>query len=78
MSIPQWIRDDLDRRRVPYQTHHHEPAFTTQAVAAEDHVSGHRVGKVAVAMNRGKPVLLVLPATRKVDLKRARQQVASD
>ena len=37
-------------------------------MAAEEHVSGHRVGKVTIAIAGDTPVLLVLPASRRVDL----------
>jgi Ala-tRNA(Pro) deacylase len=77
MSVPSWILEHLDDQNVRYDTRHHRPAFTTQMMAAEEHVSGHRVGKVTIAIAGDTPVLLVLPASRRVDLARAREQLGA-
>jgi Ala-tRNA(Pro) deacylase len=41
-------------------------------VAQREHFSGHRVAKVVVVMAEGRPVELILPASRHVDLDRMR------
>jgi Ala-tRNA(Pro) deacylase len=43
-----------------------------QEVARREHFSGHRVAKVVVIMADGRPVELILPASRHVNLERAR------
>jgi Ala-tRNA(Pro) deacylase len=75
MSVPSWIVEHLHQQNVRYHASHHRPAFTTQMMAAEEHVSGHRVGKVTIAIAGDVPVLLVLPASRQVDLTRAREEL---
>jgi len=61
-----WIRRCLDVRGVPYEELHHREAYTAQALAEQEHVSGHRVAKVVVMIADGEPVELILPATRRV------------
>jgi Ala-tRNA(Pro) deacylase len=56
----------LEVRGIPYQELHHPEAYTAQQVAQQEHVSGHRVAKVVVVLADGKPVELVLPASRRV------------
>jgi Ala-tRNA(Pro) deacylase len=69
MATLNWVRDELDHEGVRYEELHHRPAYTAQAVAQCEHVSGHRVAKVVVVMADGRAVELVLPATRRVVLK---------
>jgi Ala-tRNA(Pro) deacylase len=58
----------LDQQGVDYEERHHPAAFTAQTIAQREHVSGHRVAKVVVVMADGRPVELILPATRRVAL----------
>jgi Ala-tRNA(Pro) deacylase len=68
MTTATWIRNELDRRGIAYQERHHRDAYTAQEVAQREHVSGHRVAKVVCVMADGRPVELVLPASRRVRL----------
>jgi Ala-tRNA(Pro) deacylase len=68
MSTATWVRTDLDQRGIRYEELHHDDAFTAQEVAQREHVSGHRVAKVVCVMRDGRPVELILPASRRVDL----------
>ena len=72
MATATWIREELDRQGVAYQELHHPEAYTAQEVAQHEHVSGHRVAKVVCVMADGRPIELVLPASRRVDLDRLR------
>jgi Ala-tRNA(Pro) deacylase len=56
----------LQSRGIPFDELHHPEAFTAQRMAEREHVSGHRVAKVVVVMADGRPVELILPATRQV------------
>ncbi len=78
MATATWVREELDRRGIPYQELHHPDAYTAQEVAHEEHVSGHRVAKVVGVLADGRPVELVLPASRRVDLERVRQLLGAD
>jgi Ala-tRNA(Pro) deacylase len=68
MATATWIRDELNRRGIAYQELHHPDAYTAQEVAQGEHVSGHRVAKVVCVLADGRPVELVLPASRRVML----------
>jgi Ala-tRNA(Pro) deacylase len=73
MSTATWVHDELDRRGIAYEDLHHPDAFTAQEVAQREHVSGHRVAKVVGVLADGRPIELVLPASRRVALDRVRQ-----
>jgi Ala-tRNA(Pro) deacylase len=62
----------LERRGIPFEEMHHPEAFTAQEVAQREHFSGHRVAKVVVVIADGRPVELILPASRHVHLDRVR------
>ena len=72
MATPLWIRKTLQLRGIPFEELHHAEVYTAQEVAQREHVSGHRLAKVVVVMVDGRPVELILPASRHVDLQRVR------
>jgi Ala-tRNA(Pro) deacylase len=77
MSAATWIVNELEQKGMTYQEMHHPDAYTAQSVAQCEHVSGHRVAKVVVAMVDGRPVELILPASRRVNLERVRYLLAA-
>jgi Ala-tRNA(Pro) deacylase len=62
----------LELRRIPFEELHHFEVYTAQEVAQRERVSGHRVAKVVVVMVDERPVELILPASRHVNLDRVR------
>ena len=72
MATPLWIRKMLERRGIAFEELHHPEVYTAQEVAQREHVSGHRVAKVVVIMADDRPVELILPASRHVNLDRVR------
>jgi Ala-tRNA(Pro) deacylase len=72
MATPLWIRNMLRMRGIPFEELHHAEVYTAQEVAQREHVSGHRLAKVVVAMVDGRPVELIVPASRRVNLERVR------
>jgi Ala-tRNA(Pro) deacylase len=68
MATLAWIKNTLAQRGVHYEECHHPEVFTAQEVAQREHISGHRVAKVVVVIADGRPVELVLPASRRVVL----------
>ena len=72
MATPSWIRKTLQFRGIAFEELHHSEVYTAQEVAQREHVSGHRLAKVVVVMVDGRPVELILPASRHVDLERVR------
>jgi len=70
MATTTWIQNALKERGVAYEEQHHLEVFTAQQVAQCEHVSGHRLAKVVVVLADGRPVELILPASRRVVLAR--------
>jgi Ala-tRNA(Pro) deacylase len=77
MATVTWIREELDRRGIPYEEVHHPGAYTAQEVAHVQHISGHRVAKVVCVMADDQPVEVILPASRRVDLARVRDLLSA-
>ena len=50
MATATWIKHELDGRGLDYEELHHEDAFTAQALAQQEHVSGHQVAKVVLVL----------------------------
>ena len=73
MATATWVREELERKGFAYEELHHTDAWTAQELAEREHVSGHRVAKVVGVLADGKPVELILPASRRVMLDRVRQ-----
>ena len=61
----------LAEQGVPFELVHHEQAFSAQEVAAAEHVTGHMFAKTVIVQGGGSAHMLVLPASRHVDLKAA-------
>lgn len=72
MATNAWIKGMLDRRGIAYDERHHRVEFTAQEVAQREHVTGRRVAKVVVIIADGRPVELILPASRRVVLGRVK------
>ncbi len=68
----------LRRKRIPFQTIHHSPAFTAQELAASEHVSGDQVAKTVVVKVDGEFRLLVLPASYVVRMDRLRESLEAE
>jgi Ala-tRNA(Pro) deacylase len=73
MSCKDKLEDYLREQSVPFEVHHHPPAFTAQRVAQAEHVGGKTVVKVVMAFADGRMVMLAVPAPRRVDLAKAAQ-----
>ncbi len=66
------LKEYLNEQRAYFEVQEHRQVYTMQEVAAVLHEKGEHVAKVFIASVDGKPVMLVLPATRHVDLERVR------
>lgn len=78
MATATWIKNELEEKGLAFEELHHEDAYTAQGVAQKEHVSGHRVAKVVVVMANGRPVQLILPASRRVALDRVQTLLGVD
>ncbi|HMP04133.1 MAG TPA: YbaK/EbsC family protein [Gemmatales bacterium] len=66
MATLGWVKELLQRRQIPFEEVHHDPAFTAQELAHREHVTGHCVAKVVMIWADDRLVELVLPASRQV------------
>lgn len=70
--------DYLDQQGVRYQFLHHNPIFTSQELAAVEHVPGNQVIKPVVVRADGEYVMCALPASYRVDLNELRNQLHAE
>jgi Ala-tRNA(Pro) deacylase len=61
------MQEYLEQQHVPFELEHHVPTYTAQEVAQVEHVPGKQVAKIVMVMADGDLVLLVLPATARLD-----------
>src|SRR5207248_11682213 len=62
----------LSDRRIPFERLQHRPAYTAQRLAQTLHVPGREVAKTVLLRTNEGYILIVLPATRRVDLAQVR------
>jgi CheY-like chemotaxis protein/prolyl-tRNA editing enzyme YbaK/EbsC (Cys-tRNA(Pro) deacylase) len=70
MSLPHWLQKILVRARVPFQEHEHLPVYSANQLAHAEHISGHRVAKPVFLAGGKRPVMVVVPASARVDVAR--------
>lgn len=67
----------LKEKKIPFQITSHHPVYTSQRMAAVEHVPGKNVAKPVVIQADGRFYMCVLPACCKVDLELLRQQLGA-
>ncbi len=77
MPVNEKIREHLAEQKVDFETQDHHIAFTSQEVAASEHVSGKAFAKVVIAFADGEMAMLVLPAIHQVDLQKAAESIGA-
>jgi len=78
MSILRELQEYLDTHQVKYQVLTHSIAYTAQEVAQTQHIPGKLMAKVVMVKTEdGTPIMLVLPATHKVDFARLQEVLGS-
>jgi len=73
MTISRKLKDYLEENQVAYQIGVHQPVYTSQEIAASMHVPGKELAKVVMVKADGKMVMLVLPASYRVDTKKVKK-----
>lgn len=68
MAIPGILEDLLKENNVSYKVVTHAETYTAQETAAALHVSGNELAKSVMIKSRDGYVMLVLPASWRVDL----------
>jgi Ala-tRNA(Pro) deacylase len=72
------LTEMLRREGAPFVLEHHRPVYTGQTLAAVEHVSGDRVAKVVVLLADRREVMVVVPASHRVDLDRVKAKLGAD
>lgn len=67
MGIAATLRDYLDRHGVPYELRRHAETRSTTRTAKEAHVPGERVAKPVVIEDADRYIVVVIPATQRID-----------
>ena len=67
------LKEFLDQNGVRWVSIVHSPAYTAQEVAASAHVKGKELAKTVMVKVDGKPVMVVLPASQRVDFQVLRE-----
>jgi Uncharacterized conserved protein len=75
MTMPRWVTSTLEQEHAPYHIRHHRQCFTSQEVAAAEHVSGHRLAKVIVVKADDELVAVVVPASHQLNLDEVREKL---
>jgi Ala-tRNA(Pro) deacylase len=61
------LTDFLDSHKIRYLTMHHSIAYTAQEIAGSVHIHGREFAKSVIVKLDGEMVIVVLPATEKLD-----------
>ena len=78
MATATWIKQELEQHGIAFEEIPHREVFTSQEVAQSEHISGHRLAKVVVVIAGGRPIELVLPASRRVVTEKVQQMLGVD
>ncbi len=73
MAVLARLEEFLHQHRVPYQVHAHPQRFTAQEVAEVEHVPGTEVAKPVILRTGKEYLMVVVPATFRVDIGRLRE-----
>lgn len=78
MPCKEKLEDSLHQQQIPFQVQQHPIAYTAQDVAASEHISGKLVAKVVIVFADDRMVMLVLPASNRVDFNRLSKALKAD
>jgi Ala-tRNA(Pro) deacylase len=67
------LKEFLDQNGVRWVSIVHSPAYTAQEIAASAHIKGRELAKTVMVKVDGKPVMVVLPASQRVDFQTLRE-----
>jgi Ala-tRNA(Pro) deacylase len=71
------LQSHLREHGVSFTLRHHPRAFTARQVAASEHIPYDQLAKPVLVVAEAHPVLLVLPASRMIELTRLAQQLGA-
>jgi len=64
MATAAWIKKLLEQRGLAFEEVHEETAFTRREALPGEPIRGDRLAKAMVALIKGRPGVLILPASR--------------
>ncbi len=73
MTILKKLKDYFGQNQVSYEVGFHPEVFTAQEIAAVQHVPGKEMVKVVIVKADGKMLMLVLPASYQIDMKKLKK-----
>ena len=73
MTILKKLRDYFEKNQVAYEVGFHPEVFTAQEIAAAQHIPGKEMVKVVMVKADGKMLMLVLPASYQIDMKKLKK-----
>lgn len=73
MTILKKLKDYLEQNQVSYELGYHVRVYTAQEIAAAQHIPGKELAKVVMVKADGRMVMLVLPASYRVDTKKLKK-----
>jgi len=73
MTILKKLRDYFEKNQVAYEVGFHPEVFTAQEIAAAQHIRGKEMAKVIMVKADGKMLMLVLPASYQIDMKKLKK-----
>ena len=78
MAILTRLKETLDKAKVPYEIFNHPIAYTSQEIAARQHVSGNEIAKVVMLDVDGVLVMAVVMGSHKINLDVARTSLGAN
>ncbi len=72
------LKDYLEKHNVRYSTISHTTVYTAQEIAASAHISGKGLAKTIIVKLDGKMVMVVLPASSKIDFDLLREATGAE
>ncbi len=73
MTVLKRLKEYLEKNRVRYEVGYHERVYTSQEVAAAMHIPGKELAKVVIIKADANMVMLVLPASYRVETKKLKK-----
>jgi len=70
VTVLKKLKDYLEQNQVSYELGYHVRVYTAQEIAAAQHVPGKEMAKVVMVKTDGKNIMLVLPASYRVEMKK--------
>jgi len=72
------LREYLDEHGTEYVIVSHSKAYTAQKIAASAHISGHQVAKSVILNVDGKMIMVVVPASHRVNMNRLKRMLGAE